>query len=94
MTTTFQQNAIIQDGKRFPVFYSGMIGGKKLSIYGKGHTSLRNLKGINVNDNSDIRIDYYETPTIELKEGDKYFEEAQKALEAKENARTKRGLRR
>lgn len=83
----FTQNAIVENGKKYQVTYS--LRENDLTIYEKGYCRLHELKELNVQDDSDAMTDYFCTAHIDLKEGDKYYEEAKKAGLAKQESREK-----
>lgn len=93
MTTKFQQNAIVQNGKRFAVWYS-VNSEKSITIYEERYSYFRDLTGFNIVNNSDSMTDYFERSRFTLNEGDEYFEEAMKAAKAKEESREKRKAKR
>jgi len=87
----FLKDAIkdIKTGKRHKVQYSqggytkqSGLPEKTISIYAKGYGALP--KGLNPINNTDSRIDYFETDTIRIRPSNKHYKDVLGALKKKE----------
>jgi hypothetical protein len=94
MTSTikFKQNYIQQEDRKYKVWYS--LDENGITICGRNYERFRGLEGLEVKNDSDIMTDYFDNSRIRIRKDDKYFNEALKAYEAKEEMKTQKELNR
>lgn len=100
MTAKFVWNGIKINGEFFKGHYtkgpytatSGIPEGT-ITVYMSGYKSLPRIEGLNIENDSDIMTDYFETDTVRIFPGTMYYEEAAKAHKAHEIHFEKRAIK-
>ena len=87
MTVKFMYNGLKVDGQLFRGAYSkgpwtaeSKLPDGTITIYAKDYKSFPAIEGLNIQNETDIMTDYFETDKIRIKPGEPYYFEALTAL--------------
>lgn len=75
-----------------PYTEASKLPAETITIYMRDYKSLPRVEGLNINNDSDIMTDYFETDTVRVFPDSPYYEDARKALKAAEIHTAKRAV--
>ena len=92
----FLWNGIKIDGKLYPAYYykDDYKGTATITVSIKGYKSLPQIKGLLIENDSDLQSDYFDSDRIKIKPGTQYYFEALTAFNAYEEHYKKRVAKR
>lgn len=91
----FMYNGIKVDGKLYKAWYSKgrLISNPDegiITIYARDYTRLPNIEGLNVQNDTDIMTDYFDSDKIRVVPSNKWYSQVHEAYEKQEKKRTRR----
>ena len=101
MTVKFMWNGIKVDGELYRAYYSmgkyteasGLPEGT-ITVYAKDYTSIPRIEGLQVENDTDIMTDYFETDRIRIATDNKFYNDALEALKKHQAHNEKRFAKR
>lgn len=101
MTVKFMWNGIKVDGKLYRAHYSignyteaSGIPKETITVYAKDYTSIPRVDGLQVENDTDIMTDYFETDRIRIAPDNKFYNDALEAVRKQEEHYKKRFAKR